>query len=110
MQQFRRRRSDTARLLDDESFNVGAAVGKMARVFDFSCMDQMGFKAVKVCLDTITTDDLERVLAWTGSSHPATMLQLIFWRTGEHRPFYRVKLFYNQPKQPIPADLKKLVK
>jgi hypothetical protein len=110
MQQLRRRKADTAQLLDDESFNVGAAIGKMARAFDFSCMDQMGFKAVKVCLDSITPDELELALTWRGSSHPATMLQLIFWRKGGHKPFYRAKLFYNQPKQVLPAELQKLVK
>jgi hypothetical protein len=109
-QHLRRVTDKTGRILDEESQNVGKALGKLAKVCDFSCHDKLGHKIVKVCLDTISRIDLERLLDFDGCRDDPTIIQIFFWRNGEHRPFYRPKLRYNCPKQTIPAELQKLVK
>ena len=112
IKQFCRRcKERTAEILDEESFNVGEARGKLARVADFTCFDKASYKIVKSCPGWITQKELDRLLAFNGSQQSAsTILQIFFWRQNDQGPFYRPKLFYNQPNQPIPDDLKKLVK
>ena len=107
---LRRRRKDTMTLLNEESFNVSAASGKLAEVCDITCSDIMGSKLVKVCLDTISRHELKRLLDFDGFRDEYTIIQVWFWRDGEHQPFYRPKLRYMRPGQTIPALLQNLVK
>ena len=109
--QLRGRRSDTASILDDESFNVGEAVGKLAHVFDFIRFDKGCHKLVRVCLDYVTRQELDRILTFQdGRDESGTIIQLFFWHAGDRKPFYRPKLYYGRPRQTIPGELLKLVK
>ena len=110
MQKLRRRKDDTLTLLNEESFNVSVAFGKLAEVCDITCSDIMGSKLVKVCLDTISKHELNALLTYDGFRDEYTIIQVWFWRDGEHQPFYRPKLRYMRPNQTIPALLQKLVK
>jgi hypothetical protein len=109
-QQMRRLREKTWHILDNESFHVGASRGKAASVCDFICMDKSGYRLVKVCLQAISPLELERLLRFNESRDTATIIQIFFWKTGEHQPFHRAKLYYDKPEQPIPTALQKLVK
>lgn len=110
-QALRRYREKTAELLDDESFNVATARGKLSKSFDFTCFDKGVFKLVKVCYQTMPSKEFDDLLSYSDSQLSAnTILQIDFWDKGKRKPFYRSKLFYNQPNQAIPPDLRKLVK
>jgi hypothetical protein len=110
MQQLRRLREKTWHILDNESFHVGASRGKAAKVCDFICMDKSGYRLVKVCYQTISQPELERLMHFNDSRDPGTIIQIFFWQKHEHRPFFRAKLYYDRPGQVIPAPLQKLVK
>jgi hypothetical protein len=110
-QQHRRRVLDSAKILNEESFNVwGKPYGKAANICDLSCHDKGCHKLVKVCLETISKKEFDQFLAFDGCRDEPAIMQIFFWHQGEQRPFYRPKLRYNDPKQFIPADLQKLVK
>jgi hypothetical protein len=109
-QQMRRLCEKTWHILDNESFHVGASRGKAADVCDFICMDKSGYRLVKVCYQTISQLELERLLRFNESRDTATIIQIFFWKKNEHQPFCRAKLYYDRPDQPIPALLQKLVK
>jgi len=110
-QALRRYREKTATLLDDESFNVAQSCGKLSHVIDFTCFDKGVMKLVKVCYQTISPKELEGLLNYSDSQlNMNTIIQIDFWDKGKRKPFYRSKLFYNQPGQAIPSDLQKLVK
>jgi hypothetical protein len=109
-QQMRRLKERTWHILDKESFHVGEARGKATSVCDFICMDKSGYRLVKVCLQTISKIDLDRLLNFNDSRDPGTIIQIFFWKKHEHQPFHRAKLYYDRPKQAIPAPLLSLVK
>ena len=110
MQAVRRCRERTAELLDDESFNVAEARGKLAQYADFTCFDKGGLKIVRSCYLNISKKELEEFLYFNDSQVQAnTILQLFVWSKKSQKP-KRFKLFYNQPDQRIPDDLLKLVK
>lgn len=109
-QEMRRLKDRTWHLLDGESFHVWEAKGKSANVCDFVCFDKSGHRLVKVCLKTIGAAELDRLLRFNESRDPGTIIQILFWEKHDRVPFYRAKLYYNKPEQPIPAPLQKLVK
>ena len=111
VKQLRRRLNHkTWMILDGESFHVSEARGKAADVFDFICMDKSGYRLVKVCHQTITRFELDKLLRFNDSRDPGTIIQILFWNKHEHMPFYRAKLYYARPEQPISPALQKLVK
>lgn len=108
---LRRYRDKTAVILDDESFNVAEARGKLSKIFDFTCFDKGTMKLVKVCYQNISKKELNDLLVYSDSQLNAnTILQVDFWDRGKRKPFFRSKLFYNRPNQAISPDLQKLVK
>ncbi len=109
-QQIRRLKERTWHILDNESFHVWEARGKASNVCDFICMDKSGYRLVKVCYQVIGAVELGRLLNFNDSRDPGTIIQIFFWDKHEHQPFYRAKLYYDRPQQPIPASLQKLVK
>lgn len=109
---LRRARMRTRKMLDGESSFVFEAKGKAATVFDFVCKDKRnGDTYTRVCLDQIAAHELHRLMEFDAICADAnTIIQLIFWREHEHRPFCRAKLYYNQPKQKLPDELARLVR
>jgi len=104
-------RNKTADLLDDESFHVAEARGKLAKYFDLMCFDKGSYKLVRVCLDYIPQKELERLLKFNDSPYGSnTILQFFFWDKNARRPACRPKVFYNQPTQELPDHLRKRVK
>ena len=107
----RRCKERTGELLDDESFNVAEARGKLAKVADFICLDKGVMKVVRSCLDGIPKKEFDEFLEFNDSQLQAnTILQIYFWEKHGRQPFYRPKLFYNKPDQKISDKLKELVK
>lgn len=109
-QEIRRLRERTWHILDNESFHVWEARGKAANVCDFICMDKSGYRLVKVCYQVIEAFALDRLINFNDSRDRDTIIEILFWEKHEHQPFFRAKLFYDRPKQPLSAQLKKLVK
>lgn len=110
-QLMRRLKEKTAIELDRESFNVGAAKGKLAEIADFTCFDIGVFKLVKVCYKTISKIELNNILNYNKNQpHANTIWQLFFWNKYQERAFYKPKLHYNQPQQHLSSELKNLVK
>lgn len=109
---LRRIKDETEDILDGESFNVARITkGKLSGVIDFTCFDKGTLKLVKVCLDEISKKELESLLYFNDSQiSTSTILQIDFWKRQGRKPFYRAKLFYNQPNQYISEGLKRLVK
>jgi len=110
LQTMRRLKEKTWPILNEESDYVGSARGKAADICDIICFGKLGYRLVKVCLETISKAELDRLLHFNECRDPNTIIQIFFWHNHEHRPFYRAKLYYDKPNQPIPAALKKLVK
>ena len=109
--QLRRFLDATAKLLNEESYHVSVAYGKSSDVYDLACCDKGCWKIVKVCLDTISRHELDMLLGFNDTPYDnGTILQIFFWTAQSKKPFYRFKLFYNRPDQPIPDELQKLVK
>jgi hypothetical protein len=109
-QQLRRLREKTWPILNKESDYVGSARGKAADICDIICFGKLGYRLIKVCLDTISKAELDRLLNFNECRDPSTIIQIFFWHKHDHRPFYLAKLYYARPDQPISATLKKLVK
>lgn len=101
----------TWQILDRESFCVARAVGKLAQIAHFTCQDKISFKIIRCCYRTISRKELEDLLFFNDSPSSApTVIQIFFWDDYGREPFYRPKLFFNQPKQVLPIELQKLVK
>jgi len=111
MQVLRNCRKRTIELLDEESFNVSEARGKLSKYWDIACFDQGCYKLVKVYVDEVPKHDLDRLLHFNRSPNGSnTILQVFIWKKNAQKPVARPKLFYNDPKQEISEELKKYVK
>ena len=107
---LRRIKNSSANLLDSESFNVAEARGKLANIVDFTCFDKGVIKLVKVCYKSISKKEIENLLQYNDSQlNATTILQIDFWSKNSHKPFYRSKLFYGKPNQPLCEELKRLI-
>lgn len=107
---LRRRRKLTEEMLDDESFNVAEAKGKLSNYFDYTCFDKGSYKLVKVVYDSISKQELEHILQFSDSPFNSNIIiQLWIWRDRERKPAAKPKLFYNRPNQSLPKPLKKFI-
>ena len=97
-------------MLDDESYNVSEAKGKLSRTIDFTCFDKGCYKLIKICYKCISQKELTELLEFNESPHGSnTILQIDFWDKYKKKP-HREKLFYNDPGQRLPKGLKGRVK
>ena len=107
---LRRRRKLTEEMLDDESFNVAEAKGKLAGYFDYTCFDKGSYKLVKVVYNNISEQELEHILRFSDSPFNSNIIiQLWIWQGLERKPAAKPKLFYNRPNQSLPRSLKKFI-
>lgn len=96
--------------LEKESFYCALANGKLANIATAVAIDKGAFKIVKAVYDKINKDDLDKLLSFNEA--PAAMpciIEIWFWHEREREPFFRKKLFFNQPTQDI-DNISNLVK
>jgi len=107
---LRRRRRLTEEMLDDESFNVSKAVGKLADYFDYTCFDKGSYKLVKVVYNSVSRHELNRVLNFSDSPYNSNIIiQFWIWKDRDRKPAAKPKLFYNRPNQKLPKVLEEFI-
>ena len=110
---LRRVKNATKKDLDQSSFCVWEATGKVAYDWDFLCCDYSGYRYVRVFLDEIPIKIYEKLLKYDYNpqlSSPITTIQFYVWSKYGQSPIARPKLKFNCSEQEIPVSLKKLVK
>jgi len=99
--------------LENQNYSVAVAKGKLAKSWDFVCVDYSGWKYVKNFFKQIPKETYERLLSYDYcpcQSWAVVHIQFIVWDEYSHKPIASPKLMFNHPDQKIPDSIKNLVK
>ena len=114
IQRLRKRKDQTRKELSKSSYCVWDAKDvKASEYWDFLCSDFSGFRYVRVFVDYIPREILEKLLSFDYSPQfatPITEIQLYIWAKHGQSPMACPKLKFNCPDQPLPPILQKHVK
>ena len=101
----------TIRLVDTESNWCGPAAGKLAKIATAHGFDKGAYKIYKSVYESISEEALGKLLCFNEAPPFAPcIIEILFWRLRERKPFQRFKLHYNHPNQVLCPDLQRLIK
>lgn len=110
-QTMRRLINKSFHILENEAYFVSRTAGKMSEIADLICLDRASIRFFKICLETITKQELKNLLRFNEIPPGLPcVIEILVWRYYENRPFGRFKLFCNQPDQTLDPGLKKIIK